>query len=216
VIPISGYGHNTTCTGVENLICQPRPVPTTVRSGLMTCGSSGRDPTTLAPSGMTFTATTGCAPSSSTQALFMSRTATGYVGSTLRSYLHNGGVIITEYNLSDEIWNSFLPLVTQAPTRFGSCGDDVPQTSRFNAMDPFWLANTWESAQPAGDTGCGYPVQGFPNIVPLSGWDATNVAFAYRNIGMGRIYLMDWDWSDGEALQPYSVTQMGYAMTHRR
>lgn len=44
------------------------------------------------------------------------------------------------------------------------------------------------------------------------------MAIAYRDRGMGRLYLTDFDWQDNEMVQPRTYTQqlMGYMMTHRK
>jgi hypothetical protein len=212
----SGYGFAASCTGVQNLVCQPRPISNALRTSVMVCGSSSYAVSGFFPSGSGLTATTGCTPTSATQAMMFTRTATGYTGSTLRTYLNNGGIIMTEYSFSDEIWNTIFPAATPAASAMGSCFDNVPQLARFNATDPFWVNNTWASGQMLAETGCGHPVQSFPFIVPLGGWDATNVAFGYRNIGMGRFWVTDFDWQDSQAKAAYTVSQMGYMITHRR
>jgi hypothetical protein len=213
-----GYGYvNTTCHGAQNLICQPRPVPTTLRSSVMVCGSSSFSVASAFPSGSGLTATTGCAPTSSTQALMLTRSwASGITGAALRSYLHEGGVVMTEYGVTDDIWNIVFPTAPLSTTTFGGCNDNVPQMARFNATDPFWQNNTWASGQTASEAGCGYAIQQLPLLVALGGWDATNVGFGYRNVGMGRFWATDFDWQDNNAKQPYTLTQMGYMMTRRR
>lgn len=217
VIPLAGYGHQPYCTGTESLICQPRPIANTLRSSVMLCGTSSYSIANFFPAGSGLTATTGCTPTSSTQALLVTRYGTGLVGTTLRSYLQNGGIILTEYGFSDDVWNLIFPVTTQAALPTGPCFDNLPQVARFNAGDTFWQQNTWISNQaPSMEIGCGYPVQQFPLLVPLAGWDATNVSVGYRNLGMGRFYATDFDWQDSQAKLAYTNTQMGWMITHRR
>jgi hypothetical protein len=210
-----GFAFATTCTGVQNLVCQPRPISNALRSSVMVCGTSSYAVSGFFPAGSGLTATTGCTPTSATQAMLFTRSATGYTGSALRTYLNNGGIILTEYSLSDDIWNTIFPVTTQG-TSAGGCGDNVPQMARFNAADPFWVNNSWASGQTLTQAGCGYSVQQFPLLVTLGGWDSTNAAFGYRNIGMGRFWATDFDWQDTEAKAAYTTTQMGYMITHRR
>lgn len=215
VIGPSTYGFQSSCTGAVDLTCRGR-VDNSLRSLLMVCGGSSRDPNTFIPPGVALTFVNDCTPNDATQALMITRNglfATN--GTNLRSYLQGGGIVITEYASSDEIWSSVFPPVSQPIQQLGSCQDNVPTIVQFSPMDPFWLDNPFPMLS-SSQTGCGYSVAHYPHLTPLAGWDSVNVGLGYRNLGQGRLWAADFDWQDQDQNQPTLPTLLGYMITHRR
>jgi hypothetical protein len=211
----SSYGYQTYCTGVDNLACRGT-AGNALRSVLMACGGPSRDPRTFIPPGTNLSYEDGCTPNNATQALMITRNGVFLVnGSALRAYLNDGGIVITEYNTSDEIWSSVFPPVFQSNTQLGSCLDNVPTIVQFSPMDQFWLDNPFPMLV-QGQTGCGYSVAHYPYLTPLAGWDAVNVGLGYRNIGQGRFWAADFDWQDQDQNDPTLPRLLGYMITHRR
>lgn len=124
-------------------------------------------------------------------------TRSGSVSSSWASYVEGGGVIITEYNISDEVFSVVFSPISQG-TGNGGCSDDFTEAYQFNASDPFWNALGWPGGQP-GSTGCGFGVGHFPGVTPIAGWSASQVSTAYRDSGsgLGRLWLAEYDWQDG-------------------
>jgi hypothetical protein len=135
----------------------------------------------------------------------------------LRDYLSNGGIVITEFSASDEIYALAFPdsNVRQGPRR-GGCSDQIAPQIRLNTGDPFWRDNA--NVQNNNNSGCGYDMVDFPdNIVPLGGWSNDSVSHAYVNFGAGRLYLVESDWQDSEAAQSAESLQlMRYMISNRR
>jgi hypothetical protein len=211
----SAYGYQTYCTGVDNLACRGS-VTNALRPVLMACGNPSRDPRTFIPPGSNLGYAAGCAPGSSTQAFMITRNGFPLVDDEqLRSYLNAGGIVITEYNASDEVWSRVFPDTFQSMQQLGSCNDNVPAVVQFSPSDQFWIDNAFPMIV-SSQTGCGFSVAHFPYLTPLAGWDAVNVALGYRNIGQGRFYAADFDWQDEDQNQPSLPALLGYMITHRR
>jgi hypothetical protein len=215
VIGPSTYVYQSTCTGVFDLTCRGR-VENTLRNVLMACGNPARDPQTFIPLDAKLTYISSCTPTVDTQAFMVTRNGYDVVNSvTLRAYLNAGGIVISEYSVSDELWSKVFPDVIQSDQQLGSCLDNVPTISQFSPADPFWTDNPFPMLQPS-QTGCGYSIGHFPYIVPLAGWDISHVGLGYRNLGQGRFWAADFDWQDQDQDQATLPTLLGYMITHRR
>jgi Cys-rich repeat protein len=188
-----------------------------IRPNVMLCGGSGRSPSVFFPQGMKFNLVNSCSPDNQTQAMFVTRNwGNGINANTLQTYLTGGGIVLTEYNISHLVWNLAFGTNTGMGARNGACHDTFPAAFQFSANDKYWQDNQWQQMN-LGDTGCGYSVNNYPGITLLSGWDANNAAVGYANLGQGRFYATDFDWQDGENFPyQYTITMMGYMMTHRR
>jgi hypothetical protein len=215
VIGPASYGYQSACTGVSALTCTGR-VDNSLRSILMACGNPARDPQTFIPADAELSTQSGCAPVANTQALLVTRNGVASVaGPTLRSYLQGGGIVISEYSISDELWSKVFPDVSQSGLQLGSCLDNVPTIVQFSGSDPFWIDNPFPMLSQA-QTGCGYSIGHFPYIVPLAGWDFSNVGLGYRDLGQGRFWAADFDWQDQDQNDAMLPTLLGYMITHRR
>jgi hypothetical protein len=181
-----------------------------IRPNVMVCGTTGKDVSLFFPPGYSFTRVSGCTPDNQTQALLVVRSS---APTGLASYVANGGVVITEYTMSDEVFSAIFSTVTQG-NRFGYCSDVAPTVYQYNASDPMWVSVGWTSI-PDAQSGCGYDVSAFPGITPLAGWSSSSVSIGYRNSGTGRLWLADFDWQDGYN-DAYTNKIMGYMITHRR
>ena len=115
----------------------------------------------------------------------------------IRDYVETGGVVLTEYNISHTFYNAFFNANIPQGARNGSCRDNVQPVTQFSPQDIFWADNEFQPL-PAQDSGCGFAVGHFPNLVPLGGWNPQNVSFGYVDVGNGRIWFIDCDWSDGD------------------
>jgi len=200
-------GQGQTC---NDGVCQD------IRPDLMLCGFSSRQPTEFTPMGMKFNQRNGCNPDDKVQALFITRNWGNGIGAqALQDYVNAGGIVLTEYSISYLVWNEAFGTNAGMGGRFGNCTDSMPLLNQFNAGDQFWIDNVYKME---GNPGCGYEVQNFPGITTISGWDNVHAAVGYQDLGSGRVWATDFDWSDGEMVQPYVTTDtlMGYMMTHRR
>lgn len=212
----NSYFYGPNCTGVAELVCIGAPVRETLRPTVLVCGDTDRDISSYLPQGSGLNLAKGCSPDSSTQALLVPRSGIDQVSDDLRAYLHAGGVVLSEYGISDELFARVFPPPPAQPGELGSCLDNAPTTVQYSAGDRFWLDNPYQSIDESL-TGCGFSVAGFPRLVPLAGWNASSVAIGYRNLGAGRFWAVDFDWADSEPQQTdYTRSLMGYMISHRR
>jgi hypothetical protein len=188
-----------------------------VRPNLMVCGFTSKPVLDFAPPNTSFNVINACTPNDTVQALFVTRNFNNALNALqVQTYLQNGGIVLTEWNVSDDVFSLVFGAVAQGPTFLGACTDCFPLVQQFSPNDPFWQDNTFV-AQPLSASGCGYSVAAFPGITPISGWNAVDVAVAYRDLGAGRLWLTDFDWQDNEMYpcQPGSEVLVGYMMTHK-
>ncbi|MBI4954703.1 MAG: hypothetical protein HY908_21965 [Myxococcales bacterium] len=188
-----------------------------LRPNVMVCGGSQRPVSEFFPAGHSFGILQSCTPDASTQALFVTRGQVGLSAASLQGYLSGGGIVLTEHNISDEVFGLVFGAVAQGPSFVGSCLDTIPLVVQFSPADPFWVANAW-TQMAMNDTGCGYSIAGYPGVTMLAGWDAANVGLGYRDFGAGRLWLVDVDWQDQDVSAFIDVTRqlMAYMMSHRR
>ena len=189
-----------------------------VRANVFVCSASSRNVATFFPAGYNFAVQVGrCDPDATVQAMFVTRQGQGQIAgraAAWQQYVQNGGIIITEYNVSDDVFNAiFGGGVAQGPGR-GGCQDNAMFPVKINENDPFWQANQAINVVAPGQAACGFEVGHFPGVTALGGWAANQVGLAYRNLGTGRVWFVDADWQDNEASwQPQSSALMGKMMT---
>jgi hypothetical protein len=196
------------------LTCLSGTCKPAIRPNVLRCGSSSRPLTQFFPTNA-FTVVASCTPDNDTQALVVTRSfANGINQAVLNTYLDDGGIVLTEYNISDEIWTLAFANTTQG-TNNGSCTDQAPTVVQLTPNDPFWGYNSFIGI-PLASSGCGYNVGNFAGIVPIAGWSNTMVSIGYRNHGQGRVWATDFDWQDNQGIPSYTAQLMGYMITHRR
>jgi hypothetical protein len=99
----------------------------------------------------------------------------------------------------------------------GKCEDNVNPAVQFTPDDPFWQANAPFVPEPDATTGCGHNLETFPGIVPLGGWSVGTVSLAYRDLGEGRLWLVESDWQDTDpSFNETSRTMLEYMINQRR
>ena len=193
-------GHFTEATAqlMRAMLRDPLPAPAPRRQ-LMLCGDSERDVSSFSPPGANLQAEGGCAPGEDTQALLISRSGAAELdGAALRRYLIGGGNVITEYSNSHLVYQAIFPEIEVARgALMGVCDDDVNPAVRLNPEHPFWQANG-DLPTPESPGGCGFDLSAYPGVTPLGGWDADTVSLAYRDLGAGRLWLVESDWQDGQ------------------
>jgi hypothetical protein len=192
--------------------------PPPIRPNLMRCGNTNRDVSTFVSDGVEMEVVDGCAPDGEAQALLVSRTgAVNVDGDGLRTYLEGGGIAITEFVTSDEVYNAVFPEANVAQgRRNGQCSDNINPPVRLNLDDAFWVDNA-DVAAHEGGAGCGHDISAFPNITPLGGWNADTVSLAYIDVGNGRLWLVESDWQDNaETFTAESLALMQYMVLNRR
>jgi hypothetical protein len=179
--------------------CRPR-----LRPNVMVCGQVARDLSgILNRGGTSFTRINACAPDANTQALLVSRSgAANLDGAVLRTYLDAGGIVITEFEISDEVFNAAFQgfagvPVAQAANRSGNCRDAIMPVVQYRTDQGFWDTNRFV-ATAVNDSGCGFDLSAFPGITPLGGPAAGITTLAYRDRGQGRLWLVESDWQDGQ------------------
>ena len=192
-------------------VCRDR-----VRTNLMVCGGSQRSVSTFARGGQGYQVIDACAPDANTQAFFVTRNGAGQVNANaLRTYMDAGGITITEYTSSDEVFNILFGAAVVQGAVVGSCGDNVMPAVQFGPLDALWDDNRLV-ATAVGATGCGANLAAFPNIVPLGGPAGAAVTLAYRDYnGRGRLWMVESDWQDNQAeMSADSLGLMHYMLTH--
>jgi collagen triple helix repeat protein len=173
------------------------------RTLLGLCGASAYDVENFIPAGSGLSLVNTCTPSSTMQALLVTRSGHASLNAAaLQSYLDNGGIVITEFSASFPVYNkAFGTGFAQPASYLGACSDNVNPRARPAATtgDPFWVANSPFSAEL--ENGCGYDLSSLPGITPLGRHDlfaTTTVNLAYIPKGQGRVWLVESDWSDGD------------------
>lgn len=173
------------------------------RNTLGLCGLSAYDVENFVPAGAGLTVVNTCTPTSKMQALLVTRSGNADAAA-LQSYLDNGGIVITEFGSSFGVYNKVFGTAFAQPAAFNSnggvCADNVNPRIQLTPADPFWAANGPHN--PELDTACGYDLSSLPNITPLGRHELfafSSVNLAYVKKGQGRLWLVESDWSDGEA-----------------
>ena len=176
-----------------------------LRPNVLSCGNPGHDVNDfirgdLAEAEVQVIA--GCIPDDDTQALVVARGGVGDVqanSAVIRQWVSDGGQLITEWNISDEVYNAMFGAAIQPGMWNGACNDNVQNNFQFTPEDPFWNEVEFIPV-PNGATPCGYNIQAnlIPDFVPLLGWDANNVSMGYVELDSGRVWLLESDWQDGD------------------
>ncbi len=168
------------------------------RTKMMVCGSHKRDTTVFIPEDSGLTEVSGCTPEASVKALLVTRSGAAAIdAAALKSYVSNGGTVITEHGSSAAVFNALFDAGVTKGTAYGACHDRIATIVRFSATDPFWKATSFHPMT-LGDTGCGFSVDAYPGITALAGWSKSSVSLAYRDLGQGRLWLVEDDWQDDE------------------
>jgi subtilisin-like proprotein convertase family protein len=182
----------------------------TLRPDLMLCGGSGVDVATFIPDGVELNVVESCTPDENTQAILITRSGI-FDGQVIQDYVQNGGVVLTEYSITDNVFNAvFDEMVPGDGGQMGSCNDIAPTVVQFTPGDPFWAENEFVAIQ-LFESGCGANnIIDYPGVVPLAGWSDAQVSIGYRDDGPGRMWLTEFDWSDGQMVDfTYSAQLMG-------
>lgn len=191
--------------------------PGDVRPNILVCTRSSRNVQQFVLPGFNFQIANGCDPNDQTQVMYVTRSGVGSIAARAaawRAYVNAGGLIITEYNVSDEVYNAIFGTAVRQPAgRRGSCRDNAMPVVKVNLEDPFWVINDDLVVTPAGSSACGYEVGAYPELVPLGGWAANQIGVGYRELGDGRVWLVDADWQDGQAITASSTRMMGLMAT---
>ena len=118
------------------------------------------------------------------------------------------------------------PIVTliRGPFRGLDLGDDLVQRARrvdapredhtyregFQRLQLFVdrdFARRYGAVAYAGEAGCGANnIIDWPDVVSLAGWDVNTASIGYRDDGPGRVWLTEFDWSDGEGGAQFDYT----------
>ena len=102
------------------------------------------------------------------------------------------------------------------PGRFtGGFGNRMPTVVQLSPDDPFWQDNSFVPVA-AQEAGYGLSLTGYPGITPLAGWDAASVSLAYRDLGLGRVWLLETNWQESLAgpMLDSDWDLMRYMITH--
>jgi hypothetical protein len=130
----------------------------------------------------------------------------------VRTYVNNGGIIVGEFSISDELYTAvFGGNVSQAEQRTGNCEDNVMPAVLASPENGFWQDNRFD---PPARTGCGYDLSAFPNLIRLGGWTPETTQIAYRDQGKGRVWFVEADWQDNNNMSDASKGLMRYMGTH--
>ena len=181
------------------------------RSTQMLCGASGRS---VFEFGLSSRLVNSCVPNDSVQVMWVTRAGAAQINAAqAQAYLNNGGIIVGEFSISDELYNTIFAGNVVQGARLGSCQDNVMPQVQFTGSDGFWQDNQFES--PGNLSGCGHDLSAFPNLVRLGGWTPESTQIAYRDQGKGRVWFVEADWQDNAAaMSQASKGLMHYMATH--
>ena len=201
-----------------NLVCGAVPVGD-IFPKLALCGFSARDVADFIPAGTNLVVTTTCTPAAGVRAMLITRSGHSWVDAgALQAFLEGGGVVLTEFGASIPVFNKVFGTSFPEPSFLefvGGCSDNVMPVVQYEPLDAFWMANPFT---PETMPGCGYNIAHLPGIVPLGSHVETPgvVTLAYVQKGMGRLWLVESDWADGElAFQDHSLRLLRYMVkTH--
>jgi cysteine-rich repeat protein len=180
---------------------------------LLRCGASARNVAAFIPMGVDLTVVASCTPDAYAQAMLITRHGVGLFDPVaLQTWVMGGGIVITEAYASDEVYNAVFNAGVAEVGFFGNCTDVAPTVTQFTAMDPFWIANPFQMIT-FNQSGCGRNVASYPMITPLSGWGAQWVSIGYRDAGLGRVWVAEFDWQDNDTqgvAYDYTESLMGH------
>ena len=177
----------------------------TLRPNLLNCGQSNQDIAAFIPPGVDLNVIDSCSPDENTQAIVINRNGF-FDAQELQDYVQAGGVVLTEYSITDDVFNAVFNEMVPQNGGGGSCTDIAPTVVQFSAGDPFWAANMFVAIG-ANEAGCGANnIIDWPDVVSLAGWDVNTAAIGYRDDGPGRVWLTEFDWSDGEGGAQFDYT----------
>jgi hypothetical protein len=184
---------------------------------LALCGTSGRDVSDFVTPGAVLVVTETCAPGPEVQAMLVTRQGHEQLdANALRSYLDAGGIVITAIGTSFPVYNKvFNESYPQPSITVGVCADNVNPYVQMNEGDPFWQANPFVQESVGG---CGFNLIDLPGITWLGGAtdDGLTVTLAYAQVGQGRLWLVESDWSDGDPTFTAQSTRLMRYMTRSR
>jgi hypothetical protein len=169
---------------------------------LALCGSTQRDVAEFVPSGTNLVVTETCTFAPNVRAMLVTRDGHSQLDAVaLRSFLEAGGIVLTEYSASFPVYNKVFDTAIPNPPdgqRLGDCGDNVNPLVQLEPWDSFWRANTFA---PEVVTGCGFDLAALPGITALGSSSNVpgTVTLAYVQVGSGRLWLIESDWSDPDS-----------------
>jgi hypothetical protein len=168
---------------------------------LALCGSSMRDVRDFVPNGSHMVVVESCTPSPTVAAMLVARGGHAAIEATaLQNYLEAGGIVITEFGSSIPVYNKVFGTDFAVPefgTFIGGCYSNVGPLVQLTSWEDFWGANMFVAeTQP----GCGYNLAGLPDITPLGSASLLpdTVTLAYVKKGLGRLWLVESNWSDNQ------------------
>lgn len=186
---------------------------------VMLCGTSSRDVTTFVPGYPAIDVISGCTPTPTTIAMLVSRDGAPQLDqSELQDFLNDGGGVVCEALGCAAVFNLAFNANVVDGNFNGDCYDSVQPEVQLNFGDNVWK-NVDHVPPPENESGCGFDMQDYPGITAIGGWTVVNsVSLAYRDLGNGRLWLVEQDWKDSDASSNYrhSRTLMGYMLTHVR
>ncbi|HEY8378931.1 MAG TPA: DUF4215 domain-containing protein [Nannocystis sp.] len=189
-----------------------------LKPNLLRCGNSSRNVADFIPPGANLTVVASCTPDASTQAMLITRGGVGlFNAAAIKAYVEGGGRVITEVFASDDVYNAvFNAGVVEAANLVGGCTDVAPTVVQFTANDPFWIDNGFQAIT-LNQSGCGKNVANYPGLTRLAGWSVNEVSIGYRDAGLGRVWVAEFDWQDMNttgAAYDYTEKLIGYMITH--
>ncbi len=196
---VSELGRSTSTASLD--IC-----PDADRPQVLVCGHIAGDEAALLPVGTE--GAEGCAPDERTQALLIGRGAEMEVlaGADLVGYVRDGGRIVTSSGTSSGVYG--LVFGGEPPFRqaHGGCTGHVVPEEQLDSRHWFWRTHRTDANRER--QGCGLDVSGFEGIVPLGGWGDGTVSLGYRDLGAGRVWVVEADWPDAPKINRQSETML--------
>ena len=158
-----------------------------------------------------------CSPDDNTQALLLTRNYDrNAINPILIDYVTKGGIVISEWSNSADVYNQLFGTSVNLGTFDGNCTDAISPVTRLTTTDKFWLDNAGLAAPSL--PGCGFDMSSYPGLTKLGAWASGNISLGYRALGLGRAWMVETDWADGEVLgnnQEGNALLMKYMITHK-
>ncbi|RLI96642.1 MAG: hypothetical protein DRO99_04140, partial [Candidatus Aenigmatarchaeota archaeon] len=162
-----------------------------------------------------YTGRINCDPDSSTGAVFIGRNGqSSMTESELQNVLNTGANIITEWSISDEIYNKIFDDTVSQGSWQGGCDDNIAFGAQYNADNAVWVTSPqpWSYYDGNGN-GCGYDMSGWTEVTPLVGWSDSTVGVAYRMYSGGVAFFVEADWQDSTSQNEQTETFMKHMAT---
>ena len=193
-------GRNTDASALDVCADAARPQ-------VRVCGRIASDVAALLPVGTAFE--DGCAPDGDTQALLVAREPDfdALAAADLEGYVRGGGLVVTSAGSTDAVYRHVFGGEARLGEAQGACRGAVEPLEVADSQHWFWRRHR-VGRLALEQSGCGRDVVAFERLVPLGGWGRGSVSLGYRDLGEGRVWVVETDWADVGKIGGASATML--------